>query len=63
MVLRNTRKTPGKDMLADMVIAETRKEIEHFCNLGSRVTSSSAARCRRPSSLATRCSSQRARTA
>ena len=24
MVLRNTRKTPGKDMLADMVIAETR---------------------------------------
>src|SRR5258708_127843 len=33
MVLRNTRKTHGRDMIADMVIAETRKEIEHFCSL------------------------------
>jgi transposase, IS5 family len=35
--LQNTRKTRGKDMLADMAIAATRKEIEHFCGLGSRV--------------------------
>jgi transposase, IS5 family len=35
--LQNTSKTRGKDMLADMAIAETRKEIEHFCGLGSRV--------------------------
>ena len=27
----------GKDMLADMAIAELRKEIEHFCGLGRRV--------------------------
>jgi len=36
-VLENTRKTRGKDPLADLAIAETRKEIEHFCGLGSRV--------------------------
>jgi IS5 family transposase len=35
--LKNTRKTRGKDPLADLAIAETRKEIEHFCDLGSRV--------------------------
>jgi IS5 family transposase len=35
--LENTRKTRGKDPLADLAIAETRKEIEHFCGLGSRV--------------------------
>jgi IS5 family transposase len=36
-VLENTRKTRGKDPLADLAIAETRKEIEHFCGLGRRV--------------------------
>jgi transposase, IS5 family len=35
--LKNTRKTRGKDPLAGLAIAERRKEIEHFCNLGSRV--------------------------
>jgi IS5 family transposase len=35
--LRQTRKARGKDMIADLVIAETRKEIEHFCGLGARV--------------------------
>src|SRR5712675_1480590 len=44
MVLRNTRKTHGRDMIADMVIAETRKEIEHFCALGVRVTDQSRRR-------------------
>jgi IS5 family transposase len=44
MVLRNTRKTFGRDMIADMVIAETRKEIEHFCDLGSRVINQSRRR-------------------
>jgi transposase, IS5 family len=42
--LRNTRKTRGKDMLADLAIAETRKEIEHFCGLGSRVIDQSRRR-------------------
>src|SRR5205814_8469578 len=37
-VLRQTRKARGKDMSADLAIAETRKEIEHFCGLGDRVT-------------------------
>src|SRR6267142_2479218 len=44
MVLRNTRKTHGRDMIADMVIAETRKEIEHFCSLGARVIDQSRRR-------------------
>src|SRR5258708_13311032 len=44
MVLRNTRKTHGRDMIADMVIAETRKEIEHFCSLGARVSDQSRRR-------------------
>jgi IS5 family transposase len=35
--LRQTRKARGKDMIADLVIVETRKEIEHFCGLGARV--------------------------
>jgi IS5 family transposase len=35
--LGSTRKTRGRDMIADFAIAETRKEIEHFCGLGSRV--------------------------
>src|SRR6202022_2092747 len=34
----------GKDMLADIVIAETRKEIEHFCDLGARVINQSRRR-------------------
>jgi len=32
-------------MISDMVIAETRKEIEHFCSLGARVIVSRAAVC------------------
>src|SRR6266851_4050155 len=44
MVLRNTRKTLGRDMIADMVIAEARKEIEHFCDLGSGVINQSRRR-------------------
>jgi transposase, IS5 family len=35
--LKGTRKTRGKDPITDLAIAETRKEIEHFCGLGSRV--------------------------
>jgi len=35
--LEKTSKTRGQDMFADMAIGETRKEIEHFCGLGSRV--------------------------
>ena len=42
--IENTRKTRGKDMLADLAIAETRKEIEHFCSLGSRVVDQSRRR-------------------
>ena len=37
MVIEKTQKARGKDMLADMAIAEIRKEIEHHCGLGSRV--------------------------
>src|SRR5438128_2181389 len=37
MALEKTSKTRGKDMLADMAIEEIRKDIEHFCGLGSRV--------------------------
>jgi transposase, IS5 family len=36
--LRRTGKARGKDMITDLAIAETRKEIEHFCALGARVT-------------------------
>jgi IS5 family transposase len=42
--IENTGKTRGKDMLADLAIAETRKEIEHFCSLGSRVVDQSRRR-------------------
>jgi len=36
-VLEKTRKMRGGDMFADMAIEEFRKQIEHFCGLGSRV--------------------------
>src|SRR5260370_3539700 len=42
--LRQTRKARGKDMIADLVIVETRKEIEHFCGLGARVIGQSRRR-------------------
>jgi IS5 family transposase len=35
--LEKTRKMRGMDMLADMAIGELRKQIERFCELGSRV--------------------------
>jgi transposase, IS5 family len=35
--LKNTRKARGKDMIAELAIAQTRQEIEHFCKLGRRV--------------------------
>jgi IS5 family transposase len=37
MALEKTGKTRGKDMLADMAIEEIRKDIEHYCDLGSQV--------------------------
>src|SRR5713101_6379878 len=43
-VLRQTSKARGKDMIADLVIVETRKEIEHFCGLGARVIDQSRRR-------------------
>jgi IS5 family transposase len=43
-VLRKTHKTRGKDMITDLAIAETRKEIEHFCGLGARVIDQSRRR-------------------
>jgi IS5 family transposase len=42
--LRQTRNARGKDIIADLAIAETRKEIEHFCGLGDRVTDQSRRR-------------------
>ena len=42
--LGQTRKARGKDLIADLAIAETRKEIEHFCGLGSRVIDQSRRR-------------------
>ena len=33
--LEKASKTRGKDMLADMAIEELRKEIEHYCGLGT----------------------------
>jgi IS5 family transposase len=36
-VLKKTGKMRGRDMFADMAIEELRKQIEHFCELGSRV--------------------------
>jgi IS5 family transposase len=35
--LEKTSKARGQDMFADLAIGEIRKEIEHFCGLGSRV--------------------------
>ncbi len=35
--LEKTDKMRGRDMFADMAIEELRKQIEHFCELGSRV--------------------------
>src|SRR5229473_413849 len=35
--VEKTDKMRGKDMFADMAIEELRKQIEHFCELGSRV--------------------------
>jgi IS5 family transposase len=37
MALEKTSKTRGKDMLADMAVEEIRKDIEHYCGLGSQV--------------------------
>jgi IS5 family transposase len=37
MALRKSSKARGRDMPADMAIGEIRKEIEHYCSLGSRV--------------------------
>src|SRR5260370_34300529 len=42
--LRQTRRARGKDTITDLAIAETRKEIEHFCGLGDRVTDQSRRR-------------------
>src|SRR6202008_4404265 len=42
--LRQTRKARGKDMITDLAIAAMRKEIEHFCALGARVTDQSRRR-------------------
>jgi IS5 family transposase len=42
--LRRTGKACGKDIITDLAIAELRKEIEHFCDLGVRVIDQS---CRR----------------
>jgi transposase, IS5 family len=35
--LRQTAKAHGKDTIAELAIAQARKEIEHFCDLGARV--------------------------
>ena len=37
MALEKTSKTRGKDLLADMAVEEIRKDIEHYCGLGSQV--------------------------
>src|SRR3982074_1796818 len=37
VVLEKTSKTRGKDMLAAVAIEEIRKDIEHYCGLGSRL--------------------------
>jgi len=42
--LRQTRKARGTDMITELAIAETRKEIEHFCDLGARVVDQSRRR-------------------
>ena len=42
--LWHTRKARGTDMITELAIAETRKEIEHFCALGVRVINQSRRR-------------------
>jgi IS5 family transposase len=42
--LEKTCKIRGKDMFADMAIAELRRQIEHFCGLGDRVIDQSRRR-------------------
>jgi len=37
-------KARGKDIITDLAVAETRKEIEHFCDLGARVIDQSRRR-------------------
>jgi IS5 family transposase len=37
VVLQNTSAAKGKDMFADLTVAGIRDEIEHYCDLGSRV--------------------------
>ena len=37
VVLQNTSKAGGKDILADLPVANIREEIAHYCDLGSRV--------------------------
>jgi IS5 family transposase len=42
--LRRTSKARGTDMITELAIAETHKEIEHFCGLGERVIDQSRRR-------------------
>ena len=42
--LRQTHKARGTDMISNLAIAEMRKEIEHFCDLGARVIDQSRRR-------------------
>jgi IS5 family transposase len=42
--LRRTGKACGKDIITDLAIAELRKEIEHFCDLGVQVIDQSRRR-------------------
>jgi IS5 family transposase len=42
--LHQTRKAHGKNMITDLALTETRKEIEHFCDLGARVIDQSRRR-------------------
>src|SRR6202140_752689 len=44
LALLQTRKARGKDLIADLAIAETRKEIEHFCGPAGRVIDQSRRR-------------------
>ena len=41
---RTALRRTGKDLITDLAIVETRKEIEHFCALGARVTDQSRRR-------------------
>jgi IS5 family transposase len=42
--LRHTRTGRGTDMITELAISETRKEIEHYCTLGDRVIDQSRRR-------------------